>query len=262
MTALHLAASEGHPECLEALIKAGSDVMAEDCSGKTAMELLAKRKGKKKAPSLPQEVSLACVTLLEDATKKAHEEACASATESTPAVEEALRFYANVGDKARLTALLERGIANIEAKGDDQMTALHLAASEGHPECLEVLIKAGSDLMAKDDDDRTALHLAAREGHPECLEVLIKAGSDLMAKDAPCGMTALHHAADGHPECLEVLIKAGSDLLAEDDDGETAMAFAKRCVRRKKKMLSMAGSACVALLEEAGRDQGVPTGKV
>mmetsp|Transcript_9805 Transcript_9805/g.25210 ORF Transcript_9805/g.25210 Transcript_9805/m.25210 type:complete len:230 (+) Transcript_9805:3-692(+) len=229
MTALHLAASEGHPECLEALIKAGSDVMAEDCSGKTAMELLAKRKGKKKAPSLPQEVSLACVTLLEDATKKAHEEACASATESTPAVEEALRFYANVGDKARLTALLERGIANIEAKGDDQMTALHLAASEGHPECLEVLIKAGSDLMAKDDDDRTALHLAAREGHPEC---------------------------------LEVLIKAGSDLLAEDDDGETAMAFAKRCVRRKKKMLSMAGSACVALLEEAGRDQGVPTGKV
>ena len=35
-----------------------------------------------------------------------------SATESTPAVEEALRFYAESGDKARLTALLERGVVN------------------------------------------------------------------------------------------------------------------------------------------------------
>ena len=50
--------------------------------------------------------------------ENAREDACASATESTPAVEEALRFYAKVGDKARLTALLERGIANIMAKDE------------------------------------------------------------------------------------------------------------------------------------------------
>ena len=46
---------------------------------------------------------------------QAYEEACASATESTPAVEEALRFYAEYGDEARLTALLERGIVNVMA---------------------------------------------------------------------------------------------------------------------------------------------------
>jgi hypothetical protein len=28
-----------------------------------------------------------------------------------------------------------------------------------------------------------AHHVAARKGHPECLEVLIKAGCDLMAED-------------------------------------------------------------------------------
>ena len=44
-----------------------------------------------------------------------YEEACASATESTPAVEEALRFYAEYGDEARLKALLERGIVNVLA---------------------------------------------------------------------------------------------------------------------------------------------------
>ena len=47
--------------------------------------------------------------------RQAYEEACASATESTPAVEEALRFYAEYGDEARLTALLERGIVNVMA---------------------------------------------------------------------------------------------------------------------------------------------------
>ena len=38
-----------------------------------------------------------------------------SATESTPAVEEALRYCAESGDEARLTALLERGIVNVMA---------------------------------------------------------------------------------------------------------------------------------------------------
>ena len=53
---------------------------------------------------------------LHQAREKAHEEACASATESTPAVEEALRFYAARGDEARLTALLERIMVNAEDK--------------------------------------------------------------------------------------------------------------------------------------------------
>ena len=55
------------------------------------------------------------------------------------------------GDEARLTALLERGIANIMAKDQYQRMAHHHAAQEGHPECLEVLIKAGCDVMAKDE---------------------------------------------------------------------------------------------------------------
>ena len=46
-----------------------------------------------------------------------YEEACASATESTPEVEKALFWYAGAGDVARLMALLERQIANLEAKG-------------------------------------------------------------------------------------------------------------------------------------------------
>ena len=44
-----------------------------------------------------------------------YDKACASATKSTPVVEEALRAYASSGDEARLMALLERGIVNVMA---------------------------------------------------------------------------------------------------------------------------------------------------
>ena len=61
--------------------------------------------------------------------------------------------------------------------------AHHLAAREGHLECLKLLIKAGCDVMAKDRYQMMAHHVAAQGGHPECLEVLIKAGCDVMAED-------------------------------------------------------------------------------
>ena len=51
-----------------------------------------------------------------EAKAQACEEACANATESTPAVEEALRFYAETGDVAKLMVLLERQIVNVMAK--------------------------------------------------------------------------------------------------------------------------------------------------
>ena len=109
---------------------------------------------------------------------KAREEACASATESTPAVEEALFFWTKTNDEARLTALLERGIANIEARDRkertwgkhrselSERTVLHIAAEMGHPGCLEALIKAGSNLMAPTEDNSTAMDLAERGTKP------------------------------------------------------------------------------------------------
>ena len=61
-----------------------------------------------------------------------------------------MRFYAQTGDVARLTALLERGIVNVKATDEGGRTALHLAAREGHPDCVEVLITKGADVMATD----------------------------------------------------------------------------------------------------------------
>ena len=67
------------------------------------------------------------------ATAKAREEARASATRSTPAIEEASRFYAESGDKVR-------------------MMELHNAAANGHVKRVKtLLLEEGLDVTATDN---------------------------------------------------------------------------------------------------------------
>ena len=66
-----------------------------------------------------------------------------------------MRFYAEYGDEARLTALLERGIVNVLATDEDGTMAMDLAKrgsydreskewvqSEGHKACVPLLEEA------------------------------------------------------------------------------------------------------------------------
>ena len=111
-----------------------------------------------------------------------------------------------------------------------QMTALMYAALEGHAECLQMLIEAGSVVTVTNYHKRTALTYAAQSGSAECARILIEAGSDVTTKD-DFQMTALMSAAaNGCAECTRMLLEAGgdSDVLAEDSSGRTAMTFAKR----------------------------------
>ena len=74
---------------------------------------------------------------------------------------------------------------------------------------MEVLIKAGCDVIARGGSAQCmAHHLAALNGHPECLEVLIKAGCDLMAKAGwytALDLAKIHKKAD----CVALLLRVG-----------------------------------------------------
>ena len=106
-------------------------------------------------------------------------------------------------------ALIKAG-ADVNAKDNDDQTALMWAACYGHTACVDVLIKAGADVSAKVNDVLTALMWAARYGHTACVEVLIKAGADVNVK-ANDGWTALMRAACcGHTACVDVLKAAGA----------------------------------------------------
>jgi len=51
------------------------------------------------------------------------------------------------------------------------------AADGGHTEIVEILIAGGVDVNAKDDDGITALRLAARRGYTEIEDLLETAGA-------------------------------------------------------------------------------------
>ncbi|MCY4109411.1 MAG: ankyrin repeat domain-containing protein, partial [Chloroflexi bacterium] len=67
------------------------------------------------------------------------------------------------GEPAAVTALLDRG-ADIEAKVDNGLTALHLAVREGEdPAVVRLLLDYGADIEAREDDfGWTPLHMATR----------------------------------------------------------------------------------------------------
>lgn len=64
------------------------------------------------------------------------------------------------------------------------LTALSVAAENGHIDTVRVLINAGAAINA---DDVYALFWAARHGHVEVVRLLLSAGADVHSKnDAPC----------------------------------------------------------------------------
>ncbi|ORZ04447.1 hypothetical protein BCR41DRAFT_198189 [Lobosporangium transversale] len=55
-------------------------------------------------------------------------------------------------------------------------TPLFYAASEGHTECVRVLLEAGCRVNVVDEHGETPIYYAASEGHADCVDLLVQAG--------------------------------------------------------------------------------------
>ncbi len=127
-------------------------------------------------------------------------------TDSINPLDQQLIDAATVGDIDQVRNLITNFSVNVNAKGANNWTALHLAALSGHKEVIELLLKLGADSNAKTSYDGTALHWAAQYGHKEVVELLLKSGADINAKTS-YDDTALHGAAEkGHKCIVEMLL--------------------------------------------------------
>jgi ankyrin repeat protein len=188
--------------------------------------------------------------------------------------------------------LLDQG-SDIEARGRDGCTPLHLAAEvyapavvrlllqtltkPDHPtDAEEILIrlaaKKGADVTAKllidrgagldavDSHGRTPLHLTARAGNEAVLKLLLLRGADIEAKDAS-GRTpllmAVHRPLDHESEenltVVNLLLDKGADVEARFSDGWTTLLVAVQYNLQSVSKLLLEKGADVKAQDNKGR---------
>ncbi|KAF8591564.1 hypothetical protein K439DRAFT_907881 [Ramaria rubella] len=85
---------------------------------------------------------------------------------------------------------------------------MHLAAREGHAEVCKLLVNhEGSDVSDK-YNEWTPLFHAATNGHKECLEILLGAGCKASTRDETGRLAVFYAAWNGHLGCVNALLVA------------------------------------------------------
>jgi hypothetical protein len=159
------------------------------------------------------------------------------------------------GDARAVDELLRAG-CRVEARAQDGLTVVHIAATKGFDRVLQVLLDfhraklSGSNATnnvsatAKSQSDQTsvlsaidlearvqpssatALFLAAQEGHSRCVAMLLAAGAQVNAARKG-SVTPLYVACQqGHLECVTELLGAGADWRVKTDQGGFALYIA------------------------------------
>ena len=127
--------------------------------------------------------------------------------------------------------LLESGAgAKVNIKdGYLGMTNL-MSATDTTPEIVKMLLDAGADVNAKSNNNQTALMFAVVHGNLDIIKILISAGADINAHDEEF-TTVLMYASKSeftpNPDVIRLLIEAGANANARNGGGKTAEDLAR-----------------------------------
>lgn len=129
------------------------------------------------------------------------------------------------------------GIINsTDAKG---MSALHLAAMNGHIKVSEILIELGAETSSRDEFNWTPLDYAARYGYSKTMKVLLDNEAKVDALDTN-DATPLQHASQyGHVDCINMLLDRGASISCMNNDMKTCLDLAVENYQKE---------ACLALI--------------
>ncbi len=235
ITALDVAVEEGHSEVVRVLLEAGA-CPNTGLYGDNALASAASRGYTEIARMLilaGAKVSTVSCTILQVAAVAGHLEIVRLLVETGANVnlygdEEALpiMWAAKEGHQAVFEYLAP--LTDPEQRKEAELAALHLAASEGKIEALQLLFNVGADLNSKDGFGETALMIAAQQRQPRFVQPLLQMGADINAKDNE-GRTALMVAAQSsYITTVKILIRAGADVNAKDIEGNTALTYAEK----------------------------------
>ena len=142
--------------------------------------------------------------------------------------EQALLEFAYLGKLSEVERLVSEG-TSVDVVDPEKRTALMFAAFNGHTSVVEYLRKQGAKIDTKDINGRTALMYAASGPFAETVDFLLTEGADVNVQGSLEGFTALMTAAaEGQVEVVRHLLDHGADTSLEDEDGDTALSFARQ----------------------------------
>uniref|UniRef100_A0A8C5C669 Ankyrin repeat domain 52a n=1 Tax=Gadus morhua TaxID=8049 RepID=A0A8C5C669_GADMO len=248
-TPLHYsAASQAFCSCLEHLLDNGADPSMVNSKGYSAVHYAAYHGNKQNLELVPSFLPLAlcfasgCGALILAVTPslpqadRGHWQALRVLTETAAYVDvqdaagrSVLYLAAQKGYVRCVEVLLAQGASCLLNDNRLMWTPIHVAAANGHTDCLLMMIENGEDgdlTNVTDTFGQSPLMLAVLGGHIDCVRLLLERGALPDAKDKR-GSTALHRGAVlGRDDCVTVLLEHKASALCRDVQGSTPLHYA------------------------------------
>ncbi|XP_057410540.1 ankyrin repeat and SAM domain-containing protein 1A isoform X3 [Balaenoptera acutorostrata] len=150
--------------------------------------------------------------------------------------ETALHCAAQYGHTEVVKVLLEE-LTDPTMRNNKFETPLDLAALYGRLEVVKMLLNAHPNLLSCNTKKHTPLHLAARNGHKAVVQVLLDAGMDSNYQTEKG--SALHEAAlFGKTDVVQILLAAGIDVNIKDNRGLTALDTVQELPSQKSQQIA------------------------
>ena len=132
------------------------------------------------------------------------------------------------GDRTAIERELENGV-DVESTNDLGSTVLMLAAFNGHDDLVRSILGGGAAIDQRDLTGRTALMYASSGPFPATVRLLLENEADVNLTDAAEGWSAIMFAGgEGLTEVIAILLAHGADSQLKDEDGDTALTFARQ----------------------------------
>lgn len=126
------------------------------------------------------------------------------------------------GNNKRATLLFIKAGMSVNAKNDENVTALHCAAQTGNTDLIHRLIEKKADVNAGDLLFTRPLHAAVQAGKIQSVKMLLDAGANINAMTGD-GSPLFLAAAAGDENISLLLLERGADIRLTDKWGGTAL---------------------------------------
>jgi ankyrin repeat protein len=207
-TPLHSAMETGHFYCAKLLIEAKANLNKADSTGATPVHLAIEHN----QLDLLEEM-LRRGANLESILKETHETALLNAVKN---------------NNLNCVKLLIQSNASVNVIDAEKNTACHLAAKIGASAVLKLILEAPAlrCINERNADGLTAILIATTSDHLECVKLLVDNDADVNCKEEKTRNTSFHIAASkGNQSLLEILLSSKRFAESKNSTGNTPLSI-------------------------------------